>query len=484
MRCFYAMKKFEMKVSQLIVCCLLCVSSLLQGQDGYKINVKIKNYTNDTLILGYYLGDKQFVKDTTYSKNGSFTFSGKEALPPGIYMAVLLPQKNVFQFLVDKKNQNFSLEADAKDLSNGLIARKSPENTIFFSYISYITDQKNKVEPIKKALAAETDSAKINSLQTQVKSIDQSVAAYQAKLIADHPGTFAAKLIQASIDKGIPDYTNKPDSVKLKLFYHYKLHFFDNFDFSDVRLFHSPVYFQKIDHYINNLTAQHPDSIIQSLDYILDKTKVIDEAFQFYLSHYFNFYIQSKYVGMDAVYVHLIDKYYSTGQAPWVDSTNLQKMKDAADELRPTLIGKYAPDLTFYHQDGSPQKVSDIKSEYTVMFFWSPSCHHCEVAIPFVVNFYKKFKARGVEVIAICTGLLDEATDCWKDVKERDMTPFVNVNDPTLTSNFKVFYDVKATPKIFILDKNKKIISKSIAAEQLEEVMNKIIAADKRGELK
>lgn len=467
-----------------MIFCLVLISSLLQAQKGYKIDLKIKNYTNDTLILGYYLGDKQFVKDTAFSKTGSFTFSDTASLPPGIYMAVMLPQKNVFQFLIDKKNQRFSMEADANDLTQGLKARKSPENTLFFDYITFITTSKQKVEPIKKQLAQEADSNKIKNLQSQIKSIDESVAHYQDQLIADNPGTFVATLIKASQDKGIPDYSNKPDSVKLKLFYSYKAHFFDNFDFGDERLFHSPIYFQKIDHYINNLTTQHPDSIIQGLDFILAKTKVIDEAFQFYLSHYFNFYVQSKYVGMDAVYVHLIDKYYSKGQTPWVDSLNLQKMKDAADELRPTLIGKYAPNLTFFHRDGTPQRVSEINAKYTVMFFWSPSCHHCEVAIPFVVDFYKKFKPKGVEVLAICTGLLDEATDCWKNVDEKNMAPFVNVNDPTLTSNFKVYYDIKATPKIFILDKNKKIISKGIAAEQLEEVMNKIIAADKRGELK
>lgn len=107
--------------------------SPLHAGTGHKIDIKIKNYYNDTLILGYYLGDKQFIKDTSISKTGVFTFSGKENLDPGIYLAVLLPEKNVFQFMVDDKNQQFSIEADAKHLSDRLSAKNSAENTLFLN---------------------------------------------------------------------------------------------------------------------------------------------------------------------------------------------------------------------------------------------------------------------------------------------------------------------------------------------------------------
>ena len=39
--------------------------------------------------------------------------------------------------------------------------------------------------------------------------------------------------------------------------------------------------------------------------------------------------------------------------------------------------------------------------------------------------------------------------------------------------NFRELYDIKSTPKLFILDKNKKIIGKGIGAEQLPEFMDR-----------
>jgi hypothetical protein len=36
-------------------------------------------------------------------------------------------------------------------------------------------------------------------------------------------------------------------------------------------------------------------------------------------------------------------------------------------------------------------------------------------------------------------------------------------------------YNIKSTPQLYILDRNKEILSKRIGAEQLEEVMDRII---------
>ena len=463
----------------LLFCFTISLSAF--GQNGYKIDVKLNNYKYDTLLLGYYLGDKQFVKDTAISKTGSFTFSGKEDLEPGIYMAVLMPQKNVFQFIVDKNNRFFSVEADAARLSGKLKAKNSDENTIFFNYIHYLSSQKPMADSLRTLARETSDTTKAKQYNKQVEAIDQAVFKMQDEFVVKYPASFTASLIRSSKEPAVPTYKMEDDyDTKVKGYNNYKAHYLDNLDFKDERIFRSPVYFQKVDGYIQNITYQQPDSIIKSLDFVLEKSKVIPDAFKFYLSHYFNYYLKSKFVGMDAVYVHLIDKYYSKGQAPWVDKDNLQKMKDAANDIRPTLLGRYAPNLTFINQkDSSEIKIHDIKSNYTVLFFWAPDCGHCEKAIPHVLEFDNKYKDKGVKIFAICTGLLDEAKDCWKGVQKKHMEHFVNVYDPVLMSNFKIIYNIKSTPQFLILDKDKKILSKGIGAEQLDEVMGKIIEFEK-----
>lgn len=156
-----------MKNSFFLIAILFVCFQSISAKDGYKVDIRIKNYHNDTLIIGYYLGDKQFIKDTAFLKKGVYTFSGSEALSPGVYMAVLLPQKNIFQFLIDKDNQQFSIEADAKNLSNGLVAKNSPENALFFNYISYISQRKPEADSLKNLQKKLQPQMKIRDLKNK-----------------------------------------------------------------------------------------------------------------------------------------------------------------------------------------------------------------------------------------------------------------------------------------------------------------------------
>lgn len=88
--------------------------------------------------------------------------------------------------------------------------------------------------------------------------------------------------------------------------------------------------------------------------------------------------------------------------------------------------------------------------------FWAPDCGHCKKSMPLIVDFYNKFKTRGVEILAVCTKTgVDEKT-CWESMESMHMNDWINASDPSHASRFKLIYDLKTTPQIYILDKNKK----------------------------
>lgn len=77
-------------------------------------------------------------------------------------------------------------------------------------------------------------------------------------------------------------------------------------------------------------------------------------------------------------------------------------------------------------------------------------------SMPLIVDFYNKFKTRGVEILAVCTKTgVDEKT-CWESMESMHMNGWINASDPSHASRFKLIYDLKTTPQIYILDKNKK----------------------------
>jgi len=181
---------------------------------------------------------------------------------------------------------------------------------------------------------------------------------------------------------------------------------------------------------------------------------------------------------MDAVYVHLANEYYAKNKAPWVEEENLEKILDNAYRLEPTLIGKQAPEFTIYLEDGSAISLNSIKAKYTLLLFWAPDCGHCTTAMPKIIEFYEQYKDKGVEILSICNKTGDKYDTCWKAIDEKGMTHFINAGDQYQKSRIQSKYFVKSTPKIFILDSNKKIIMKNIGAEQLNKVMEEIIKRD------
>lgn len=443
---------------------------------SYKIKVNIKGYTNDTLLLGYHFGERQYIKDTAFRGKNGFVFTKDTALEPGMYLIVVQPSHDYFQLLIDKDKQNFSIETSLDKLSENLVFKGSKLNDDFVKYIDFITERRIKADSISSLNKTEQDSNKIQLNKKQLDLLDKEVKGKQAEILKSQPQSLLSLIIKWSLEVDIPEFENVPVKERDQiLFNYYKEHYFDLVDFKDDRSVRIPLFFQKVDQYIQKMTLQHPDSINVALDFVFAKCNVESEVYKFLLSHYLNFYANSKYVGMDGVYVHLVESYYANGKAPWLDKENLAKMNSDARALKPLLIDKIAPNIRVFKKDSTPIVLHDLKNSYIVLLFWAPDCGHCKKSMPLIRDFYDKFNSKGVEILAVCTKVGPDEKTCWDGVDEMKMGKWINASDPSHSSRFKAIYDLKTTPQIYILDKNKKILTKKIGAEQLSEVMDKLL---------
>ena len=75
-------------------------------------------------------------------------------------------------------------------------------------------------------------------------------------------------------------------------------------DFNDERMIRTPqyIFYDKINQYLNKLTAQHPDSINAAADLLVEKARNNKEVFKYIVHHITSTYEQSKIMGMDAVF--------------------------------------------------------------------------------------------------------------------------------------------------------------------------------------
>lgn len=457
-------------VKSLLIICLLQSLTLLTAQ--HHIRFEAENYDNDTLVIGNYLLDRQLVHDTLY-KNTQGYFELEDSLHSGVYLVLTLPDKQFLQFLVNDFERDFTMRFDYDNMSD-ISYEGSQDNSAFQYFIDFINDRRPESDSLKELLSSKRETGEdISELQNRISDLDKAVASLQDSLIEANPGYMSTVLLKANKEVKLPEF-GQTEEGRLKQYYYFKKHYFDYIDLSDPRTVRTPFLYHRINYYVDKLTPKDPDSIAQSIDSILYRMGTESEGFKYYVSHFLNDYAQTKIVGLDGVYVHLVENYYAKGLTPWVQEENMLKILDRARKLKPVLIGKTGADIRVFQEDGTPVSISDIDYEYLVLLFWAPDCGHCKKSMPEFVAFNERFKDLGVKTFAICTKYREKVKGCWESVKEKNMTGFINAADENNQSNFKLKYFVDSTPKVYILDKNREIIMKNIGANQLDEVFEHI----------
>jgi peroxiredoxin len=437
---------------------------------GYNIKLKINGLkVGDTVLLANYYGDKQYLKDTGYvQKDLTFSFTGKDKLPRGIYL-VVLPGKQYFE-LIMAEEQFFSVETDIKDYTKNMKITGSTENLAFYDYLKFVVTKGSKGEETKKLMDSSKTDADKKMYREQLIAIEKEIFNYRKDFIKANPTKFVSKVFNSMIDVEIPETPKLPNGRPDSTFpyRYYKAHYWDNIDLNDDGLIRSPVFHGKLDRYIKQMVLQTPDSINKEADYLIAKVKDRKgEIFKYIVWYITNQYETSNIMGMDAVFVHMAENYYLTGQAYWINEETETKIRDRYNVLKYILLGKFAPPLTLPDSSGKNRSFTSFKSKFTVLVFWAPSCGHCQKELPKLRDVYEKTKTKyNVEVYAVNT---EADAKAWKDFIKNNKLTFPNVWDPNHTSGFSKIYDVYSTPTMYVLDESKKIIAKRIGVEQLED---------------
>ncbi len=467
---------------------LVVSAALAQADDkkpAYDITFEIDGFVDSAVYLANYYMDKQYIVDTAAYVNGKAVFTGDEKLKEGTYLVVLPPDNNYAQVLIDG-DQEFSLKTAVGDLTGSMKVKGSSENELFYDYLHFLTEQRPIAEKYRALKSDSTQTEKVRAkASTDAEAIDAAVEARQQMILTKHPKTITASILRSMKDPEMPEFTGTEKEIQNQRYLWYKGHYFDNIDLGDQRSLRSTFLDQRVTYYLDKLVVPAPDSLIKEIDYILEGMQPAEETFRQYTSKFLNQFASSKIVGQDAVYIHIAEKYYMGGLTPWVDSTTLAKISENVVAVKPLLIGKKAPALKLVDRNEQPWDLYEDKADFTVLFFYDPECGYCKKQTPFVVDFAKKFKDKNVKVVSICSKFAPDKADCWEYVDEKDgMNDILyNLYDPYHRSRFKITYNVKSTPQVYILDENDIIISKKLAGDQLEEVVSRFIAEKEKEEI-
>lgn len=469
------LKQMVMRIQISTLLIILCTSiiGLAQQKPGYELNFKINGLKDTTVYLGYYYAESTYVRDTArVNAAGQFKFKKAQALPQGIYF-VVLDKTRLFDLVVGN-NQHFTLETSTDDYVKNMVVKNDDDNRLFFENLRFNMERGKEADPFIKILQDSTikDENQKKAARESFGKVNDKVMAYQNELIKAHPKTMTARLLKSTKRIDIPEPPKRADGSIDSTFQlrYYREHFFDYFDLGDDALIRlpQPIYSQKVNEYLDKLFPPQADSVKKAIEPMIAKAKQNQETYKYLVWTLMLKYQTPEYMGLDEIFVHLNDKYFASGEMNfWANDKLKKNLKDHADNLRKSLIGKTAPNLIMQDASLQPKELYKIKNKFTIVYFFDPDCGHCKTETPKLVDFYTKNKTRfDIEVYAVSA---DTSMQKMKEYIKTMNMKWITVNGPrTYVGSYHDLYDAMTTPTLFILDEKKKIIAKKIPADRLE----------------
>jgi len=467
----------------------LLAASLISGaafsqNAGYQITVHLPGYTSGIAYLAYYMGKNLNAADSgAVSNKGVVVFKGKEKLPGGIYSIVYPGKGASADFLIDK-DQNLTLNADSSNLTR-VDVKGSKDNLSFMAYKRYV-DLVGKEMMDERALYSSSKTKADSALhEAKFVKLNTRLNEFRDSIINAQPNSIMGVLLAAMKESPLPPKKAITHQDSIDNYHYYKAHYWDGITFMDDRIVRTPFFLPKLEKYYQEVIIQQPDTIIADLDYKLLLARTAPEMYKFLLNWATDEYISPKYMGLDAVFVHLFNKYHSKGLSPWLNDKQMETITRRAYMQMANLIGEKAADLNMVDSTNKPVSLYSVKAPYTVVIFWDPTCGHCKEELPHIDSLYKaSWKAKGVKVYAVLT---EDQKPAWvKYIKEHKLGDWINVYQTkemadavakTEQPSFRQLYDVIMTPTMYLLDNDKRIIGKKLTWKQLNDLLEVKIAS-------
>ena len=453
---------------------------------GYQVTLLAPQYKSGIAYLTYHMGKNFNVEDSAaIASNGQAIFKGNKKLPGGVYAIIFPQQKLSLDFFVDKEQHITVKVPDTGRLLEKSVVTGSVENNLYIQYQRYVAVKGKQLGDERAAYLA--SKTKQDSLlhEANYNKYNKELNDYREGIIKNQPKSMMAALLNAMKEASVPNPRPVSHTDSLNNYFYYKKHYWDGISFMDERIIRTPFFLPKLERYYREVVPQSPDSIIRETDYQLLLARSSPEVYKFLLNWFTDEYINPKYMGQDAVFVHLFENYHSKGLSKWLNDDQMQKISRRAYMLMANLVGEKAADLEMLDTAGKLTRLHDLKADYTLVAFWDPNCGHCKEEMPRIDSIYKaSWKQYNLKVYAVLspdTEPNEKVRGEWMNfIHQHNLTEWINVyetpameaaNNAAQKPGYRQLYDVILTPTIYLLDKEKRIIGKKLTWLQLDELL-------------
>ncbi len=423
----------------------------------YTVKGELQRYQNYPWMILYELqgGQQNYIAYDSIKK-GRFSIKIPNNQRPGMYRLVYdVKNQASVDFIFD--NENVELIFNPRQAEKTIQFTESENNKIYQNYLKQTESLQQELDSIqvryfndKEASLAQQYNLKRQQLNTLQKEFET---------------TAKAKIAQHFIKANSKHYAKELYTSPSELLTSIKTHYFDSVDFNDQVLLNSTFIHDKINAFIFYLNTADDKIQLAKLQQQAIATVIDKIGSNFQLSKDVQEGLLYGYANLeDTDMVNFVLKSYSK-LPPKFQEANF--VNDIKGQLR-TSVGMKAPDFSW--KENSKSLYSLKRAQTYVIVFWSSTCSHCLQEMPVLYNYLKNNKQ--VKVIAI--GLEDTQSKIGWQTMTKNYPNFTHVYGVNKWENKTVKnYGVNATPSFFVLDAEKKVISKPDNVKELKVFFDK-----------
>ncbi|WP_346881953.1 TlpA disulfide reductase family protein [uncultured Algibacter sp.] len=395
-----------------------------------------------------------YISNSEIKEDGSFEIKLDSTVTKGMYRLVYaVPQEDYNFDIIYNGEEDIELTFNSE---TGVAFKKSSENKLLASYNNSMSMVTHSIGNYFSQQSKDT---------TALSTIFKTQRETQTNFEEAAKTSIALPFIKANkpyVPNKIEDVDTYVDNLRS--------HYFDYVDFNNEILQSSNFLEEKILNYVFGMSYETEDEIANYKNNIDAVAKAMQDApNDVKRILLFDLWQQMSDLGHEPVANHISEKYLMDIAV----ALNDQKLLGALILYKNISNGNQAPDFDIEIKEKDKlvtKKLSQLTgAKNYIVAFWSSTCSHCLDEIP-QLQTYVQTKEKGlIQVVAI--GLEDEPYK-WKDLTY-SYPSFMHVyGEGKWDNKIGNAYGVTSTPTYFILDKDKKIVSKPEDLKALKVFLN------------